>query len=164
MMKELLPLPPSEAAKSLLQLHLRMHGKWLETEPPSPKAAKSNWGIFTFLNFHIKMLFFKKVIILFLTVAAMIAAYFIHDFLKKKINPRKSFGHFFLFLFANLISIFGLVFLLSVLLLKFKEFFFKGWPHTNLQIHRDSWNKYFLILRVLFLPTIFTTYFVHHTS
>jgi hypothetical protein len=71
------------------------------------------------------MIFFKKVLILFLTVAAMIAAYFIYDFLKKKINPRKSFAHFILFMVANLVAIFGLICLMSFLLFQFKNFFFK---------------------------------------
>ncbi len=71
-------------------------------------------------------MFLKKILILFLTVAAMLAAYFIYEYLKKIINPRKSFGHFILFMLVNLIVIFGLVFLLSFFLFQFKDFFFKA--------------------------------------
>ena len=55
----------------------------------------------------------------------MAAAYFIYEFLKKKINPRKSFAHFILFMLANLVVIFGLILLLSFLLFQYKDFFFK---------------------------------------
>ena len=72
------------------------------------------------------MVFLKKVLILFLTVAAMVAAYFIHEFLKKKINPRRSVVHFIVFILANLVVVFGLIFILSFLLFQFKEFFFKS--------------------------------------
>lgn len=71
------------------------------------------------------MVFLKKVLILLLTVATMVAAYFIHEFLKKKIHPRKSFAHFIIFMLVNLVVIFGLIFLLSFLLFQFKDFFFK---------------------------------------
>lgn len=71
------------------------------------------------------MVFLKKVLILLLTAATMVAAYFIHELLKKKINPRKSFVHFIVFMLANLVVIFGLIFLLSFLLFEFRDFFFK---------------------------------------
>jgi hypothetical protein len=67
----------------------------------------------------------KKILILFLTAALMVAAYFIHEFLKKKINPRRSFGHFIIFIIANLIVVFVLIFLLSFILFQYKDFFFK---------------------------------------
>jgi hypothetical protein len=70
-------------------------------------------------------MFLKKVLILLLTVAAMVAAYFINEFLKKKINPRRSFGHFILFILANLIAALALIILLSFFLYRFKDFFFK---------------------------------------
>jgi len=70
-------------------------------------------------------MFLKKVLILFLTAAAMIAAYFIQEFLKKKINPRKSFGHFILYVIITLTIIFGMIFLLSLFLYQFRNFFFK---------------------------------------
>jgi len=71
------------------------------------------------------MLFLKKILILFLTMAAMIAAYFIYEFLRKKINPRRSVLYFIAFFLANIIVVFGLIFLLSFLLFQFKDFFFK---------------------------------------
>ncbi len=55
----------------------------------------------------------------------MIAAYFIQEFLKKKINPRKSFGHFILYVIITLTIIFGMIFLLSLFLYQFRNFFFK---------------------------------------
>jgi hypothetical protein len=71
------------------------------------------------------MILFKKVLILFLTVGIMIAAYLISDFWKLKINPGKSFFHYALFVIVNLFTIFALIFLLSLLLFIYKEFFFK---------------------------------------
>ena len=70
-------------------------------------------------------MFLKKVLILFLTATLMVAAYFIHEYLKKIINPRKSFLRFILFILANLVVIFVLVFLLSFVLFQYKDFFFK---------------------------------------
>lgn len=70
-------------------------------------------------------MFIKKVLILFLTVAVMIAAYFIHEFLKEKINPRRSFLRLMLFFLVNLVMIFVAIFLLSFFLFKYKDFFFK---------------------------------------
>jgi dolichyl-phosphate-mannose--protein O-mannosyl transferase len=71
-------------------------------------------------------MFLKKVLILFLTAAFMVAAYFIHQYLKEKINPRQSFLHFILFVLAGLIIIFGMIFLLSFILFQYKNFFFKA--------------------------------------
>jgi lipoprotein signal peptidase len=71
-------------------------------------------------------MFLKKVIILFLTAAAMVVAYFIHEYLKNKINPRRSFGRFILFILADLAVVFGMILLLSLLLFRFKDFFFKA--------------------------------------
>ena len=71
-------------------------------------------------------MFLKKVLILFLTAAAMVAAYFIHEYLKKLINPRRSFGRFILFILADLAVLFGMILLLSLLLFQFRDFFFKA--------------------------------------
>ena len=71
------------------------------------------------------MLLLKKLLILFLTVAMMVTAYFANKYLKKIINPHASFGRFILFMIANLVAIFVLVVLLSLLLFRYKEFFFK---------------------------------------
>ncbi len=60
-----------------------------------------------------------------MTAAAMVAGYFIYNFLKTKINPRRSFGHFILFILVNLAVIFGLIFLLTLFLFQFRNFFFK---------------------------------------
>jgi hypothetical protein len=71
------------------------------------------------------MILFKKVLILLLTAGIMLAAYLISDFWKLKINPGKSFFRYALFVMMNLITIFALIFLLSLLLFAYKEFFFK---------------------------------------
>ena len=71
------------------------------------------------------MVLIKKILILFLTAAAMLAAYFVYQFLKKKINPRRSFGHFILFVLVNLFVVFAFIFLLSFILFQYKDFFFK---------------------------------------
>ena len=71
------------------------------------------------------MILLKKILILFLTAAILVAAWYIHELLKKKINPRASFGHFILFIIANLVVIFVLIFLLSFILFQYKDFFFK---------------------------------------
>lgn len=55
----------------------------------------------------------------------MLAAYFVYQFLKKKLNPRRSFGHFILFVFVNLLVVFAFIFLLSFILFQYKDFFFK---------------------------------------
>jgi len=71
------------------------------------------------------MMFFKKVLILFLTAIVMVAAYFVYQFLKTKINPRRSFLHFIIFVILNMLVIFGFIFILSFILFYFKDFFFK---------------------------------------
>lgn len=55
----------------------------------------------------------------------MVAAYFIHEFLKKKLEPRRSFLRFLIFILANLIFVFVLIFFLSFILFQYKNFFFK---------------------------------------
>jgi len=72
------------------------------------------------------MVLLKKILVLFLTAAAMVAAYFVYRFLKEKINPRKSFGHFILFVFVNMVVIFGFILLLSFILFQFRDFFFEA--------------------------------------
>lgn len=70
-------------------------------------------------------MFLKKLIILALTVAGMLAAYYANRFFKSKINPHGSVGRFLLFFLANLVIIFTLVLLMSYVLFRFKSFFFK---------------------------------------
>jgi hypothetical protein len=55
----------------------------------------------------------------------MIVAYFIHEYLKKKIQPKKSIMRLIVFFLANIIVVFGMIFLLSFFLFQFKDFFFK---------------------------------------
>jgi predicted PurR-regulated permease PerM len=71
------------------------------------------------------MSFIKKVLILAFTIVLMVAAYFIYQFLHRKLNPRKSFFNLVLFFLLNLLAVFVLIFLMSLVLYKFKEFFFK---------------------------------------
>lgn len=56
----------------------------------------------------------------------MVTAYFIHEFLKKKIDPRRSVLRFIVFMLANLLMVFTLILLLSFLLFQFKDFFFRS--------------------------------------
>ncbi len=70
------------------------------------------------------MIFFKKALILGLTVVLMIIAYYIYRLLRQKLNPRKSFFNLALFFLLNLLTVFLLISLLSLLLFKYKDFFF----------------------------------------
>jgi hypothetical protein len=60
-----------------------------------------------------------------MTAGLMVAAWYIHEFLKKKLQPRKSFSHFIAFMSANLLVIMLLIFLLSFVLFQYRDFFFK---------------------------------------
>ncbi|MEP6617059.1 MAG: hypothetical protein ABJA57_10790 [Ginsengibacter sp.] len=70
------------------------------------------------------MIFFKKVLILALTIVMMMVAYYVYRFLRKIINPRKSFPNLLLFFFLNLLAVFLLIFLLSLFLFIYRNFFF----------------------------------------
>jgi hypothetical protein len=72
------------------------------------------------------MSFLKKVMILGFTILLMVTAYYVYQFLHRKLNPRKSVFNLVLFFLLNLLAVFLLIFLLSLFLFKFKEFFFKS--------------------------------------
>ena len=71
------------------------------------------------------MLLLKKILILFLTAGLMVGAWYMHEFLKNILQPKRSFTHFIIFFVANVAMIFGLIFLLSLLLYQYRNFFFK---------------------------------------
>ena len=71
------------------------------------------------------MSFIKKVLILAFTIVLMVSAYYIYQFLRRKLNPRKSFLNLVLFFLLNLVAVFVLIFIMSLVLFKFKEFFFR---------------------------------------
>lgn len=71
------------------------------------------------------MIFFKKMLILFLVVIAMYLAYVIVNFFKSKINIRGNAGAFLLFLLLSFGIVFLIILALSFLLIDFKDFFFK---------------------------------------
>jgi len=67
----------------------------------------------------------NNILLLLILTAATVAAYAVHLFWKKKIDPRKSVKHFFLYLFAHIASIFILVFIFGFFIIRFKEFLIK---------------------------------------
>jgi hypothetical protein len=71
------------------------------------------------------MIFFKKVLILLLVVAAMYLAYVVVNFLKSKINARRNMGAFLLLLLLSFTTVFLIILAFSFLLVEFKDFFFK---------------------------------------
>ncbi|MBA2249519.1 MAG: hypothetical protein H0W12_04955 [Chitinophagaceae bacterium] len=70
-------------------------------------------------------MFLKRILLLIIIIAAMFAGYYLNEFWKKIIEPRKSFARFIVFIIANLTTVFILVFLLSLLLSRYRVFFFK---------------------------------------
>ncbi len=58
-------------------------------------------------------------------VLATLTAYFTHWFWKKRIDPRRSFKDFLLFMVVNVLSVFVLVFIFGFIIIHFKDFFFK---------------------------------------
>jgi len=70
-------------------------------------------------------LYNQRILLLAILLVTIAAAYFTHVFWKKKINPRRSMGRFLLYVLLNLVSIFVLVFIFSLIINQYKEFFFK---------------------------------------
>jgi hypothetical protein len=70
-------------------------------------------------------LLYKKLLMLVLIVAAMVAAFQLQRYLKTTINPHRSLSHFLLFLLINIIIVFVLVFIMGFIIIYFKDFFFK---------------------------------------
>ncbi|GAB2834199.1 hypothetical protein GCM10027043_40400 [Ferruginibacter profundus] len=57
--------------------------------------------------------------------AAILTGYGMYQFWNKKINPRRSFKHFILYMALNLAGILVIVFVFGFVIIYFKEFFFK---------------------------------------
>ena len=62
---------------------------------------------------------------LLLLIAVTTLAYLLHLLVKSKMNPRKSFGHFLLYVVLNLSIVFLMTFLFTFVLLKFKARIFQ---------------------------------------
>jgi hypothetical protein len=71
------------------------------------------------------MIFFKKMLILMLVIAAMYLAYIVVNFLKSKINVGGNMGAFLLLLLLSFGSILLIIVTLGFLLIRWKDFFFK---------------------------------------
>ncbi|MEP7255545.1 MAG: hypothetical protein ABI666_07190 [Ferruginibacter sp.] len=67
----------------------------------------------------------SKLLLLLILIITTFAAFALYRFWKKKIDPRRSFGYFLLFVLVNLATVFVLVFIFSFLIFHYKEFFFK---------------------------------------
>lgn len=73
--------------------------------------------IFLFLN--------QNLLILFLLLFIVLVAFFVQKVWSKYINPRKSFGHFLLYVFANLASIVLIVYLFGLFVIKYRNLLFR---------------------------------------
>ena len=67
----------------------------------------------------------SKFLLLLVLAGVTIAAYGVYRFLQRKIDARRSFGYFILFILVNLACIFILTFIAGFLIIHYKEFFFK---------------------------------------
>jgi hypothetical protein len=68
---------------------------------------------------------FQKILLIVIIAISILTGYSSYKFWNKKIDPRKSFKHFTIYMLANLASIFAVVFITSFIIIYFKEFFFK---------------------------------------
>ena len=66
----------------------------------------------------------KKILLLAIIAVAVVAGYAIYQFWNKKIDPRKSFKYFIIYMLVNLASVFIIVFITGFIIIHFKEFFF----------------------------------------
>ncbi|MEP6676014.1 MAG: hypothetical protein ABJA78_12710 [Ferruginibacter sp.] len=67
----------------------------------------------------------KKLLFLALLIAVTFCSYLLHQFIKKKIDPRLSAANFFLYFAAHILVIFLLVSIAGLVVIHFKDFFFK---------------------------------------
>jgi len=72
-----------------------------------------------------KTMLFQKILLMVIIASGVLSGYSSYKFWNKKIDPRKSFKHFSIYMLANLVSIFAVVFVTSFIIIYFKEFFFK---------------------------------------
>jgi hypothetical protein len=70
-------------------------------------------------------MFAKRILLLLILIAGIASAYTAQQFWKRYIDPRKSMKHFFLYIIANLTTVFVFTFLFGLLIFQFKDFFFK---------------------------------------
>lgn len=68
----------------------------------------------------------QKILLLLLMILIVAAAWLAHRLARKWIDPRRSAGHFFLFILLNLALVFALSLGVGYLIITNKEFFFKG--------------------------------------
>lgn len=66
----------------------------------------------------------QKLIILLIIGIAALAGYWLHLQWKKMINPRKSFGYFILYMLLHFASIFLLIFLINLIMIRNANFLF----------------------------------------
>jgi hypothetical protein len=66
----------------------------------------------------------QKLLLLVIIATAIFAGYGIYQFLTTKINPRRSFAHFIVYMLLNLAGIFVIAFIVGFIIFHFKEFFF----------------------------------------
>jgi hypothetical protein len=67
----------------------------------------------------------QKLLILLIIAAACMAVYFSHQLLKKFLDPKRSFGHFTLYILFHFAAVFIIVYGVSFLLFKQSHFLFK---------------------------------------
>jgi len=68
---------------------------------------------------------YQNILLLTVLILATLTAYIAHQFWKKRIDPRRSFKHFLLFMGVNVLSVFVVVFIFGFIIIQFKDFFFK---------------------------------------
>ena len=68
---------------------------------------------------------YQNILLLTVLIVATLTAYITHQFWKKRIDPRRSFKHFLLFMLVNVLSVFVVVFIFGFVIIQFKDFFFK---------------------------------------
>jgi hypothetical protein len=67
-----------------------------------------------------------KIALLLLILLLMAAAWYPRQLMKRYIDPRRSFGHFLLFVGLHLLLVFVLSLVAGLVIFQYKEFFFKG--------------------------------------
>jgi hypothetical protein len=71
------------------------------------------------------MIFFKKILILLIVIAAMYLTYLIVNFLKAKINVHRNMGAFLLLLLLSFATVSVIILFLGFVFTEYRNFFFK---------------------------------------
>jgi predicted PurR-regulated permease PerM len=71
------------------------------------------------------MIFFKKILILLIVIAAMYLTYLVVNFLKSKINVHRNMGAFLLLLLLSFATVFIIILFLGFVFTEYRNFFFK---------------------------------------